>query len=192
VSVSYLYAVRCNFTGDAAREAHWHAWYDGPKVKQMLELPLFLAVQRFAAVGLDTRRKYLALWQVASPEAFETPQYRAQWGFAEWTTEIADWSRDLYRGPANIEPVVEIGRDDELHFAAFDGLSEAEAREAQARFADRLTGLTWLEAIGLDRHAPIAGLRRLTGGSRPSATADASGLAETIFTPITRRFHTSK
>src|SRR6185312_11496025 len=117
----FVYAVRCNFAGGAAREAAWHEWYDGPKLRQMLELPLFLAVQRFAAAALDARRKYLALWQVASPDAFGTAEYRAQWGFAEWTQDITDWSRDLYRGPDDVGAILDIGADEALYLAVFDG-----------------------------------------------------------------------
>ena len=133
----FLYAVRCNFAGSAAREADWHEWYNGPKLRQMLDLPLFLAVQRFAATALDARRKYLALWQVASPDAFATAEYRAQWGFAAWTDEITDWSRDLYRGPDEAGALLEIGADDALYLAAFDGMSEPLARERLAPACDR-------------------------------------------------------
>ncbi len=183
----YLYAVRCNFTGGAAREAQWHEWYDGPKVRQMLALPLFLAMQRFAATALDTRRKFLALWQVASPGAFTTPEYRSQWGFAEWTGDVADWSRDLYRAPDDAAAHVEIGPDDALHLAAFDGLSEADASAHLARLRPRLPGTIWAEAIGLDRHAPILGLRKIGRGEPVAALADPA-LSETIFSPITPRF----
>jgi hypothetical protein len=183
----FLYAVRCNFAGGAAREAAWHDWYNGPKLRQMLALPLFLAVQRFAATALDTRRKYLALWQVASPDAFTTPEYRAQWGFADWTDEITDWSRDLYRGPDDAAGQIEIGPDDALHVASFDGASEMGAREQLLRIRARLPGTVWLEAIGLDRHAPLLGLRKLPPGSRPAPLDAAGGLRETIFAPLTPR-----
>jgi hypothetical protein len=185
----FLYAVRCNFAGGAAREAAWHEWYNGPKLKQMLELPLFLAVQRFAATALDARRKYLALWQVASPEAFTTAEYRAQWGFAEWTGDITDWSRDLYRGPDEAGAILDIGADDALYLAAFDGMSETLAREGLALVRDRLPGVLWLEAIGLDRHAPLMGLRKFARGSRPPPLDAAAGLRETMFAPLTPRLH---
>jgi hypothetical protein len=182
-----VYAVRCNFTGAPAREAAWHEWYNGPKTAQMLELPLFLTMQRFAAAGLDTRRKYLALWLVRSRDAFTTPEYRAQWGFAEWTPLIADWSRDLYEAPDAIDALLEIGPGDALHLAAFDGKSEAEARAVLGRARDRLPGMTWIEAVGLDRHSPVLGLRKVPHGAPVAALEDEAGLSETIFAPITPR-----
>ncbi|HXQ54115.1 MAG TPA: hypothetical protein VN802_23675 [Stellaceae bacterium] len=182
-----LYAVRCNFTGEPAREAAWHAWYDGPKTAQMLELPLFLTMQRFAAASLDTRRKYLALWLVRSPDAFTTPEYRAQWGFAEWTPLIADWSRDLYAAPDRIDALVDIGPRDALHLVAFDGMSVDKARASLTRARDSLPGATWLEAVGLDRHSPFLGLRKVARGARISPLDKDIGASETIFDPITPR-----
>jgi hypothetical protein len=95
---AFVYLVRCNFAA-APLEAEWNAWYSGPKLEEMLRKPHFLSVQRFTAAALDVRRKYLALWVVASPEAFTTPEYRGDWGFRAWTPQIRDWSRDLYRAP---------------------------------------------------------------------------------------------
>src|ERR1700733_14505703 len=72
VSGSFVYAVRCNFARPDL-EAAWNQWYSGPKLDEMLAKPLFLSVQRFAATSLDQSRRYLALWLVASPDAFTTP-----------------------------------------------------------------------------------------------------------------------
>src|SRR6185312_15376552 len=141
----------------------------------------------FAATALDARRKYLALWQVASPDAFTTAEYRAQWGFAAWTDDIADWSRDLYRGTDDAGALLDIGADEALYLASFDGMSEPLAREGLAMVRDRLPGVLWLEAIGLDRHAPLMGLRKLQRGSPPPPLDEAAGLRETIFEPLTKR-----
>jgi hypothetical protein len=174
----FLYAVRCNFTGTEAEEAAWNAWYDGPKRAQMLRLPMFLSMQRLHATGLDRRRKYLALWVVASPEAFATPEYRGQWGFADWEAKIADWSRDLYRAPAGIDAVVDLAAGGSLYVASFDGMThEAAAALLGAQRGDTL----WLDAVGLDRHAPILGLRRIALGTAPPAPAGIEGLKETLF-----------
>jgi hypothetical protein len=174
----FLYAVRCNFRGSAAEEAAWNAWYDGPKRAQMLRLPMFLSLQRLVACALDQRRKYLALWVVASPEAFLTPEYRAQWGFADWEAKIADWSRDLYRAPASIDAIVDLAAGDALYVASFDGMTpEAAELLLGARRGDTL----WLDAVGLDRHAPIMGLRRIARGAAPPAPAAIPGLNETLF-----------
>jgi hypothetical protein len=185
---AFVYLVRCNFA-QAALEADWNAWYSGPKLEEMLRKPYFLSVQRFAAAALDVRRKYLALWVVASPDAFTTPEYRGDWGFRTWTPEIRDWSRDLYRSPVEADdPLFDIGDGDALYCASFDGMDEEAARGALAGVRERLPGVVWHEAVGLDRHAPILGLKKLARGERPRPLPNAVGLSETVFEPITQRY----
>jgi len=184
---AFVYLVRCNFA-DAAREAEWNAWYSGPKLDEMLTKPHFLSVQRFAAAALDVRRKYLALWVVATPDAFTTPEYRADWGFQVWTPQIRDWSRDLYRSPLGADdPLFDIGKDDALYLASFDGMDADAAERALAGVRGRLPGVIWHAAAGLDRSAAIVGLRKIGSADRPQPLAGASGLVETVFRPITPR-----
>ena len=184
----FLYAVRCNFARPDL-EAEWNAWYSGAKLVEMLCKPHFLAVQRFAAVGLDQRRTYLALWCVASPDAFTSAEYRSDWGFFEWTPHIRDWSRDLYRAPvAADDPVFAIGSADALYFGAFDFMDAAAARTALTRVRAQRPGVLWLEIAGLDRHAPILGVKKLSRSEPITPLADAAGLVETVFAPITPRF----
>jgi hypothetical protein len=184
-SMAYIYAVRCNFS-DAAKEEAWNAWYSGPKLAQMLAKPMFLTGQRFRATGLEQRRQYLALWSLASPEAFSTPEYTSDWGFFEWAPYITDWSRDLYEMPAGSDPGQFAAGDGEaLYLAAFEGMTEAAADAAMQHAAAARPGVTWLKAVGLDKHSPRLGLRRLTDASwRPAAPVGAAGFSETIFTPI--------
>jgi hypothetical protein len=179
--MAYLYAVRCNFARPDL-EAAWNDWYSGPKLRQMLQKPMFLSGQRLAASGLDRRRKYLCLWLVQSPDAFATPEYRSDWGFFEWTPHITDWSRDLYRAPF---AAFEIAAGEALYYASFDGMAEDAARHLRDRVAPRLPGTIWLEAVGLDRHSPIVGLRRIAAAEPPAPLGDAGGMGETVFTPIT-------
>ena len=65
------------------------------KLKQMLAKPHFLSVQRFFRAGGEGRN-YLAFWVLSSPEAFNTVEYKSDWGFFEWRPYIIDWSRDLF------------------------------------------------------------------------------------------------
>jgi hypothetical protein len=186
---TFLYAVRCNFTAPA-RESEWHAWYDGPKLDEMLALPHFISMQRYAAAALDTRRKYIALWRVASPAAFETPEYLAQWGFAQWQPFIADWSRDLYQGPPELNAAVEIGDGEALYFASFSGARESAARAGAACVAPERPGVIWLEAVGLDRNSPVVGLAKRDPAFRPPPIAGTvPGFSETLFTPLRPRRH---
>ena len=185
----FAYTVRCNFAPPEF-EASWHEWYNGHKVHELVNKPQFLAGQRFAASGLDQRRKYLALWFVSSPEAFATPEYRADWGFKQWTPHITDWSRDLFAAPPEAQHAAfDVGTGEALYVIAADGLDAEAARAAQARVARLRPGVTWLTSVGLDRHAPLLGLERLAGGARPAPLADPAGLTETIFAPIGARVH---
>lgn len=183
--MAFVYVVRCNFARPELEEA-WNAWYSGPKLKQMLAKPLFLSGQRFVAFGLDLRRRYLALWCVASPQAFTTPEYRSDWGFFEWTPHIIDWSRDLYALPEGTDPgTLAVDAGGALYLASFEDMSESAAEEAVQQAAPQRPGVAWLNAVGLDRHSPRIGLRRLADLSwtLPPVTA-VEGMRETIFTPI--------
>ncbi|HUK60564.1 MAG TPA: hypothetical protein VLV50_15145 [Stellaceae bacterium] len=182
---AYLYAVRCNFT-DPAQLPAWNAWYGGPKMDEMLGLPYFISVQRYEAVALDTGRKYLALWRVERPEAFETPEYRAQWGFAQWTPFIRDWSRDLYRGPAEIDAALDVKEDERLHVISFDGASEAAANASRGRVSSVRRDMIWLEAMGLDRHSPLLGIAKRASGWTAEPVADAV-CQETLLAPMMAR-----
>jgi hypothetical protein len=113
-----------------------------------------------------------------TPQALKTPEYLSQWGFSEWTPLITDWSRDLFDAGPSPETAFAVEPGGALHVVAFDGQSEAEARQA-ARTSDML----WLPVVGLDRHTPLIGLRPLAGP--PDALADeGAGTEETIYRPI--------
>jgi hypothetical protein len=180
-AVAFVYAVRCNFAKPEA-EAAWNAWYNGPKLASLLSKPMFLAGQRFWAAALDQRRKYLALWYVESPEAFSTPEYKADWGFGEWAPFITDWSRDLYRAPdGDVAKLFAVGVDEALRLISFDGMSEAEAAAEADRIRPLRPGMQWLEAVGLDRHSPLLALGRVSHGAQPEPLPTASRARETVF-----------
>ncbi|MBM3490352.1 MAG: hypothetical protein FJX68_07865 [Alphaproteobacteria bacterium] len=180
-----VYAVRCNFA-DAAREAAWNEWYNGWKLPSLMAKPLFLGGQRFQAQALDARRKYLALWYVEGPEAFTTPEYKADWGFGEWTSRITDWSRDLYQVEvADIAGRLATPLDAALYLASFEDVPRSDAAgfcEA-LRAADRET--LWLPAVGLDKHSPFLGLRCVARDFRPLPLPAAAGaVRQAIFAPL--------
>lgn len=151
----------------------------------MLAKPLFLSGQRFVAAGLDRRRRYLALWCVASPDAFTTEEYRSDWGFFEWTPHITDWSRDLYALPEGVGPeAFAVDAAGALYLASFDGMAAAAADAAVAQAEARRPGVLWLTAAGLDRQSPRIGLRRLAGATWSEAPLALDGVRESIFTPI--------
>jgi hypothetical protein len=175
--MTFVYIVRCRFT-EPAREAEWNAWYSGPKIVQMLSQPYFLSCQRFrrsAGIG----RNYLALWTVQRAEALTTPQYRSQWGFAEWAPYITDWSRDLFDGgnaPAEAFAVAPSGA---LHVVSFDGMTAAEANAAKAGAP---ADMMWLPVAGLDRHTPMIGLKPRPGSAPPPRAG--AGAQAAVYEPM--------
>lgn len=187
--MSHVYAVRCNFARPDLEPA-WHAWYSGPKLAEMMTHPLFLSGQRYRAAGLDQRIAYLALWVVESPGAFETRQYRASWGFADWAPHITDWSRNLFQGPeGDVSDRLDVPGEGTLYVAAFDGLAAGEAEPRLARLRAERPDVLWMPVVGLDRSCPAIGLRRLDpgAGATPLPAMLAGGIRETVYRPITPR-----
>jgi hypothetical protein len=183
--MSLLYIVRCNFSDPDLEEA-WNTWYSGPKLAQMLAKPLFISGQRFKASALHDQRRYLALWHVESEQAFQTPEYKSDWGFFEWSSKITDWSRDLFAvdGGQDLD-AWRIAEDEFLYLISFEGMEESQAQRELDRIRPQRPGVTWFKAVGLDKHAPFVGLRRLTQLDTDFVPLQ-GGLAarETIFTPI--------
>jgi hypothetical protein len=154
----------------------------------MLANPYFLSCQRFRRAS-GTGRDYLALWTMQSPEALNTSEYKAQWGFSEWTPLVADWSRDLFDAgpfPAELFAVFALAA---LYVVSCDGMSEADANVARSAL-EVPRGTIWLPVIGLDRHTPMIGLRPL---SKRMAAAPQPGNApprvqQALYRPISE-FH---
>jgi hypothetical protein len=183
----FFYIVRCNFTVPE-REAAWNAWYDGPKMQQMLANPGFLGCQRFKRAS-GTGRGYLALWTVRSPEALASEQYEAQWGFSEWTPLVTDWSRELFDAREAEDDALAVAPDGALRAVTFDGLGVDEALAVRATMAPPAEML-WLPVIGLDRHTPLIGLAAisdLTDTRLPDGAAPAQA-QQAVYRPISE-FH---
>jgi len=156
----------------------------------MMTHPLFLSGQRYRASGLDQRVIYLAAWVVESPAAFETPQYRASWGFADWAPHITDWSRNLFRGPeSDVSDLLDVPSDGALYVAAFDGVPDTEAPQRLEDLRAQRPDVLWMPVVGLDRSCPAIGLRRLAAGAEAAPLPDtlAAGIRQTVYTPITPR-----
>ena len=63
----------------------------------------------------------------AIPQALATPQYTAQWGFADWGPYITDWSRDLFDGGAVSETAFAVAPEGALRVVSFDRMSREDA-----------------------------------------------------------------
>ncbi len=184
----FLYIVRCNFI-EPSREQAWNAWYSGPKIEQMLAQPYFVTCQRFH-LAAGRGRNYLTVWTVQSPQALATPQYTAQWGFAEWTPYVADWSRELFDGGARSEKAFAVAPEGALSVVSFDRMSREDADAARDGVARTEPDMMWLPVIGLDRHTPMIGLRALPGlASRPAEEGGDERIHRAIYRPITRLYN---
>lgn len=181
--MTYLYVVRCNFTRPDLEQS-WNAWYGGDKVRQLLGKPMFRAVQRFRLAS-GSGRGYVALWQVASPQAFDTAEYKADWGFSEWRPYIVDWSRDLFDATAARGAELAVAMPGALQLISFDGMDGGRAEAARASLADAAE-TTWCPCAGLDRHTPLIGLRVWPDATRlPSSPARApAGVQIGVYRPI--------
>ncbi len=184
--MSLAYIVRCNFNREDLEQG-WNEWYGGPKLKQMLDKPHFLSVQRFFK-SEGAGRNYVAFWILESEQAFETPEYKNDWGFFEWRPYIIDWSRDLF-APLSGDvrsPVVKDGQA--LRVISFEGLSEAEAGAAMEAVTLHRPGVKWMRTVGLDRHTPLFGYE-VADASAPDRPLDIAGVVEGLYRPISELVH---
>ncbi len=184
----FVYIVRCNFS-DPAKEPAWNAWYGGPKIAQMLSLPHFRTCQRFHRIH-GVGRDYLALWTMLKPEAMTSPEYRAQWGFSEWTSYIIDWSRDLFDGRAAEAEAFAVPASGALQVVSFEGMNAEQASVAQAAVMRSRPGIMWLPVIGLDRHTPIIGLKVLLEADAGAQDARNEGVHEAVYRPLSEQHRT--
>jgi hypothetical protein len=178
--MTVAYVVRCNFN-DPTREAAWNEWYSGPKLKFMMDKPQFISVQRFHRVAGEGRN-YVAFWTLVSPAAFETPQYKSDWGFFEWGPFIIDWSRDLFAridGQDVLCP--RLGDGGFLRLVSFEGATPENAERARAEVDRVRPGTTWMKIIGLDQHTPVLGY---SIESSAAVGKPVAGAFEAIYRPI--------
>jgi hypothetical protein len=75
---------------DPAVEDDLHHWYEDEHIAERLSVPGFLRVRRYRSVGED--RKFLALYDLKSPEVLNTPEYRH---FKEQGGELQELYQDI-------------------------------------------------------------------------------------------------
>jgi hypothetical protein len=182
--MAYLYVVRCNFTR-ADLEQSWNDWYSGDKIRQLLAKPMFRAVQRFRLAS-GSGRNYVALWQVAAPQAFDTSEYTSDWGFFEWRPYIVDWSRDIFDATSTQDAAFGVAMHGFLQVISFDGMDADRAAAARASLVT-LADAMWFDSAGLDRHTPMIGLRPLSDPADAqfsSAAVLPAGVQAGVYRPI--------
>jgi len=187
--MALAYIVRCNFSRKDL-EAGWNAWYSGPKLKQMLDKPCFLSVQRFHR-SAGSGRNYVAFWILESAQAFETPEYKNDWGFFEWRPHIIDWSRDLFAPLSGDVASPVVGPDQGLRLISFEGLDADAAAAAQAQVDARVPGIAWMRSVGLDRHTPLFG-HAVVAADAAFTPLDVAGVTDGLYRPISDCVHTDR
>ncbi len=181
--MTVAYVVRCNFAR-ADLETAWNDWYSGPKLKQMLAKPMFLTGQRFYREG-GSGRNYLAFWVLESSAAFETHEYKSDWGFFEWKPHITDWSRDLFEPVGAGFAPPRVGEGQRLHIVAYDGAADDPAVAAdRAAVSAARPGIVWMRIVGLDRHSPYMGVEVVPAGPLPTLASGHGARIQTLYKPI--------
>ena len=140
-----IYMVEMDFP-HPERLAEWHEWYL-VHIRVLLTVPGFRASQRFQAIT-ETPSPYLALHEVASPDLFESAEYRARGGPAstgEWRALHTNWRRNLLDGT---DETPDVPQDRFL----------AVLRDARDAGIPVDGPITWLRGIGLDGTAGECGI----------------------------------
>lgn len=86
-------------TIDAEVEEAWNTWYDTVHLPDALACPGVLSGQRYVSAGdasvtergaksVDDTRVYTTVYELAGPEALETPEFKAMRGWYEFTDRI--------------------------------------------------------------------------------------------------------
>jgi hypothetical protein len=89
---------------DAAVETEWNRWYDDVHLPDALACPGVLAGRRYVSVGQISEsergqgrrvstRLYTTVYQLASPEAVDTPEFNAMRGWGKFAPHVRSQTR---------------------------------------------------------------------------------------------------
>lgn len=96
-----IYMVEHTF-GLPEMEDDWNSWY-ADNVDNLLTVPGFETAQRFKIEG-STPPRYMAMYNVATPEVFNLPEYKSVGGggvaSARFRPAYFQWRRSLFAAPA--------------------------------------------------------------------------------------------
>jgi hypothetical protein len=182
--LSVLYTVRSKFT-DPAREDGWNEWYAG-HLRVLLSVPGFLAAQRFHCSTTVDDRPYLAMYEVAGAEVFDSEPYRAIWGFHEWRPLIDNWARDL----SDPDGAIAFATPRRGHlWAGFVSGPDGAVGAALAQAREARPGIGSAIVSGLDRSCSAIAWAVLGEDGQPApdlaAGADSAlAVAQALYTPI--------
>ncbi len=72
---------------DPEHEEEFNRWYNEEHLRERLACPGFLSGRRFVAV--EGEPKYLALYDLESPEVLQSEAYQKIYGPSDWTKRIS-------------------------------------------------------------------------------------------------------
>jgi hypothetical protein len=160
---------------DPSRLEAWDEWYLG-HLAAMTAVPGISSAQRFRLVaGQGASPPSLAMYTVAGPHVFGHPVYRKTRGMGPFVPVVDErmHRRNLFAGLA-AAPALPRG-----------GILLVADREAQG---PALPGLTWLQAVGLDRSTPYRGIAVFADGAAAHAAATRLDAAVALYAAITGCF----
>ena len=89
----FIYLVSTQLKPDAPAE-EWNQWYDGKHVPELMTVPGFITHQRYRQ--LDDPTRYLAGYQLESPEVFEEARYAEVTGWQGWEKHVEHFDRAVF------------------------------------------------------------------------------------------------
>jgi len=76
---------------DPEVENAFNAWYEDEHIPQILACPGWLSASRW--ICLEGGPKYVALYEISGPEAYDTTEFDAIRGFGPFETHISNFRR---------------------------------------------------------------------------------------------------
>jgi len=82
---------------DPEHEDDFNRWYDDEHVPERMSIPGFLTGRRYRAI--EGGPKYLAIYEMESPEVLDSPAYRyaSGQGRSEWTAQVVGRAKNYVR-----------------------------------------------------------------------------------------------
>lgn len=72
-------------------EEAFHRWYDETHLPDILACPGWLSARRYRC--LEGGPRWVAVYEIAGPEAYETPQFHAIKGFGPFEGRVSNFRR---------------------------------------------------------------------------------------------------
>lgn len=85
----YLHIIGVDIAPEVEEE--FNRWYDTVHVQALLACPGWLSARRY--VVLEGGPKYLAVYEVAGPWAYETPEFQRAKGFGKFEPYVRNFTR---------------------------------------------------------------------------------------------------